>query len=204
MFTLIGDLVDSRSLSDRAAAQRAVDGALERVNTRLRPVQRLEPTVGDEFQSGFETLAAAVAAALQIRLELLPELDVRCGLGHGAVAVHDRRHPLLQDGPGWWAARDALEVLGERRRAAYRTWYIGPRAGAANAYLTTRDALLARLNDRARRMLLLALTGHTQQQIAALEEISKSAVSQAFSRGVGAVVDAEHTFARTNGGCRHP
>lgn len=196
VYTLIGDIVGSRALPDRAAAQESIGAALARVNERLDPVQPLDATYADEFQGAFATLADAARAALEVRLEVLPEVDVRAGLGFGDVTVLDEsRRPLLQDGSGWWTAREAIEALGERRRAAYRTWYVGPGADAANAYLTTRDALVARLNDRSRRMLLRAMRGHNQQQIAAAEGVTKSAVSQAFARGVGALVDAGRSFA---------
>ena len=156
--------------------------------------------MGDEFQGGFATLADATLAVLLVRLRLLPEIDVRAGLGVGEVTVHDPdRRPLLQDGPGWWAAREGLEVLARPRRSSGRTWYVGPGAGRVNAFLTTRDALVDRLNDRGRRMLLPALAGETQQRIAEAEGVSKSAVSQQFSRGVGAVRDAQHWFGVEDG-----
>lgn len=197
MYTLIGDVVGSRRLSDRAGAQAAIGAALERVSAHVRLQQPLEATVGDELQGGFASLADATLTALLVRLELLPDVDVRCGLGMGEVTVHDPdRRPLLQDGPGWWAAREALDELGRPRRSALRTWYVGPGAGTANAFLTVRDTLVDRLNDRSRRMLLLALQGHTQAEIAEVEGISKSAVSQAFAKGVGAVRDAQGSFGK--------
>lgn len=188
---MLGDVVGSRRLRDRAAAQRDINTALERVSRTLGPVQQLEPTIGDEFQGGFETLESATRASLHLRLELLPEVDVRIGIGVGEVTVHDAsRHPLLQDGPGWWAAREALEGMSSRRR----TWYVGPSSGRVNAFLTARDALVDQLSDRRRRMLLMVLHGQSQTQIATAEGISPSAVSQALARGVGAVRDAQVTF----------
>ncbi len=127
-----------------------------------------------------------------VRLALLPEVDVRCGLGQGEVTVHDAgRAPLLQDGPGWWAARAALEELARPRRSAARTWFAGPDQARVNAFLLTRDALVDRLGDRGLRLLAASLRGATQSDIAAAEGISRSAVSQQFARGVGAVRDAQ-------------
>lgn len=191
-YTLIGDVVGSRLLPDRARAQDRLGEVLAEVTTHITPVQALEPTVGDEFQGAFADLGGATFATLLVRLSLLPEIDVRCGIGFGEVTVHDAtRRPLLQDGPGWWAARDALDAIGSRGR----TWYVGPGAGRVNAFLVTRDALVERLNERAWRMLRLALLGETQQRIAEVEGISKSAVSQQFSRGIAAVRDAQMLFA---------
>lgn len=197
MFTLIGDLVGSRDLPDRAAGQERLGGVLAEVTALLSPMQPMEPTVGDEFQGVFATLADAVMAGLLVRLALLPEMDARCGLGSGEVMVHDgRRTPLLQDGPGWWSARAALVEVSTPRRAASRAWFDGPGADRVNAFLLTRDALVERLSDRGRRMLRLSLLGETQQRIAELEGISKSAVSQQFARGISALRDAHALFGK--------
>lgn len=196
LYPLIGDVVGSRSIADRAGFQRRLAEVLDDVSGLLSPVQALETTVGDEFQGAFAGVADAALAALLVRLALLPDADVRCGLGHGEVTVHGQeRRPLLQDGPGWWTARDALDVLGGPRRAAQRTWYIGPDDGRVNAFLLARDALVDRLGERGWRLLAAALSGASQTEIAAAEGISKSAVSQQFARGVGAVRDAHRSFA---------
>lgn len=211
MFTLIGDLVGSRHLPDRAGAQRLLAAVLAEVNEHLDPAQPLEPTVGDEVQGGFATLAEVTQATLLIRLGCLPTVDVRFGLGDGAVEIHDPdRRPLLQDGPGWWAAREAIETLAAPRRSTARTWFCAaeqpetpagspptadpqrtPPPGTVNAYLLCRDQLVDRLPDRGRRMLRAALLGATQRAIADQEGISPSAVSQQFARGIGAVRDAQ-------------
>ena len=199
MFTVIGDLVGSRHVADRRAVQTALGRALDEVNEALAPAQTLEPTVGDEFQGGFASLTDAIRATLMVRLTLLPFVDSRCGIGYGGVTVHDdTRSPLLQDGPGWWAARDAIEAVGAGRPHR-RTCFVSPDGphdvGAVNAYLVCRDQLVERLNERGLRILRLALLGHSQKQIAEAEDVWPSAVSQQFSRGVGAIVDAQTMLA---------
>ena len=198
MFTLIGDIIGSRGLIDRASAQRTIDSALNRVNDAIKTEQLLEPTVGDEVQGGFTTIGDATLATLLINLELPPDVRLRFGLGNGQVTVHDGdRRPLLQDGPGWWTAREAIGHLNGREG----TWYVGqphevPEPALVNAFLLARDALVARLSDRQHRMLLLSLQGRTQREVAASERISESAVSQAFSKGVRAAHDAQLTFGK--------
>jgi len=195
VYTLIGDMVGSRRLPDRQRAQETLGRALDEVTGLLEPAQRLEPTVADEFQGAFETLSDAVLAGLLVRLTLLPGMDVRCGIGAGELTVHDAtRRPLLQDGPAWWAAREAVEVLSAPRRTTQRTWYVGDGDASVNAFVTCRDRLVDRLNDRGCRMLRMALLGDPQQRIAVVEGISKSAVSQQFSRGIASIRDAQATF----------
>lgn len=184
------------ALPDRALGQEKLGAALAEVTELLTPAQAIEATVGDEFQGAFDALSGAVLAGLLVRLALLPDMDVRCGLGFGEVTVHDGSgRPLLQDGPGWWAARAALVTLAKPRRGSARNWYAGDGAAQVNAFLLRRDQLVGRLNDRGCRMLRLSLLGMSQQRIAEAEGISKLAVSQQFSRGIGAVRDAQATFA---------
>jgi hypothetical protein len=195
LYTLIGDVVGSRKLPDRTAAQTRIGEALREVTEHLQPAQALEPTAGDEFQGAFTSLGTAVSATILVRLALLPEIDVRCGLGHGELTVHDAsRTPVLQDGPAWWAARAALEWLDAPRRAARRTRYVGPDEARVNAYLTTRDALLERLGDTSVRMLALSLHGRSQKEIAAELGVTPSAVSHQVARGVGALREAHDLF----------
>jgi len=192
---VIGDLVGSRRLPDRAAAHRALTSALDEVNEALQPTHPFAVTTGDEYQGACLRLSDAVLAALLVRLTVLPVVDVRCGIGHGETTVYDaERLPMVQDGPAWWSAREAIDVLGGHRDAR-RTWFVGEGADGVNAFLLCRDQVVDRLNARGVRILRRALLGTPQKAIAESEGVWPSAVSQQFSRGVGAVVDAQHLFA---------
>ena len=117
---LIGDVVGSRGTTDRQALHDALEAALAAVDAAVPPVTGLRVTVGDEFQGTYATLGEAVDAALRVRLALLPEVDTRFGLGRGEVTVLDARRGI-EDGPGWWAARAAIEDVEEvAGRAATR------------------------------------------------------------------------------------
>jgi hypothetical protein len=129
---------------------------------------------------------------LFIRLELLKEaeVDARFGLGWGEVTVFEDRSPLSQDGPGWWSARSAIERVEELSRGGrtefVRTYLESPplldlRKGevdALNAFLFCRDALVAQMKPRSRRLLLGLLLDKSQAVLAVEERISQSAVSQ--------------------------
>ena len=141
-------------------------------------------TVGDEFQGSYRTVGAAIGAALSIRLAAEPAVDIRFGIGWGEVTVLDDR---IQDGPGWWSAREAIEwTSGAQRQAALftiRTAYRnatpdGPDANAVNAALICRDQLLGSMDARSLRLLRGLLEGKTKKELAELEGISASAVSQ--------------------------
>jgi hypothetical protein len=195
LHTVIGDLVGSRRVPDRAAVQEALSTTLRQLNATVEVAQPFEATVGDEFQGACARLADATLATLLVRVALLPWIDTRFGIGHGEVTVHDAaRRPLLQDGPGWWAARDAIDEIGGPRESR-RSWYAGPTAGRVNAFLLCRDQVVDRLNDRGHRMLHQALLGRSQKDIASEEGIWPSAVSQQFARGIGAVLEAQRLMA---------
>ncbi|KNX36778.1 SatD family protein [Luteipulveratus halotolerans] len=182
--TLIGDLVRSRASADRAALHRRLVAAL----SDLEIDGTIEPaavTFADELQGRYTTVGAAVHAALLIRLALLPEADVRFGIGRGTVTTldTDRR---TQDGPGWWSARAAIEATeaGERRaglrlvRTTYSPYDDDPAAPAVNAALACRDHLMGSLDERSLRILRGLMTGQTKTALADAEGISASAVSQ--------------------------
>jgi DNA-binding CsgD family transcriptional regulator len=69
-----------------------------------------------------------------------------------------------------------------------------------NAFLICRDQVIDRLNDRGIRILRLALLGHPQKEIAEIEGIWPSAVSQQFSRNIGSVVESMRALTESGPG----
>jgi len=198
---VIGDLVGSRVSGDRGEVQRGLVGALESVNVMIEPLQPLAPTIGDEFQGVFGDLASALRATLLVRLALPEGLDARCGVGAGTLRVVGRSEfGLSQDGPAWWAARNAIDEAKRResgKHQSLRTWFAaapgtdGPAVPVVNAFLLCRDQIMGSLSARHRRMLLGSLLGRTQRDIAEDEGITQSAVSQGLRHsGAMAVVAA--------------
>lgn len=186
--TLIGDVVGSRRARDRIALHRRVASALGQVAAGA--VDPPSFTVGDEFQGSYPTLGGAIDAALTVRLLLAPDIDVRFGLGWGAVAVLDAGAGI-QDGPGWWSAREAIQRTAEAQRqpglSLVRTTFRADGetrndVAAVNAALICRDHLLGSLDDRSLRIVRGLMTGRTKKELAAAEGVSPSAVSQRASR----------------------
>jgi len=202
--TLIGDVVGSREVTDRAALHRRLTTALAAINDGLAPAVPLRITVGDEYQGVFEDVGTAIAAAFRLRLALHPDVDVRHGVGWGTITVLDAE-PRVEDGPGWWAARaaivaveDASGGLQRALRTAYRRAEAGsgPEPDAVNAALLCRDALLAGASSRSWGVLRGLLGGMSQTEIARAEDISASAVSQRVRNdGLAALVAADGLLA---------
>ncbi len=196
------DIVGSRRIRDREAAQRDLDAALARVAGDLPvAVEPLHPIVGDELQGVYPDLDAALCATLLLQLALRDGIECRFGIGLGAVGVIPSASGDISDGPGWWAAREALETverLARRAAPSARTRVASsdeaPDAPAtvrlANAYLLGRDQLVGGMSERARRLTYGRCLGVTQHDLAQAEGITQSAVSQALaSSGAGAVVE---------------
>ncbi|MEO6511557.1 MAG: SatD family protein [Nocardioides sp.] len=212
--TVIGDIVGSRGFGDRRDLHTRLAGRLDELNDVLRVeeeqglhaserlvVAPLWITAGDEYQGVFATVGVALRATRWLRLALLPEVDVRQGIGWGPVEVLDDA-PRIEDGPGWWAARAAVVAVEEdaarpghrRRRTAYRVaeGYDGPSPAAVNAALVLRDEMVGGLSDRSLGVLRGLLSGRTQREIAEKEDVSPSAVSQRVRHdGLAALVASE-------------
>jgi hypothetical protein len=199
------DIIGSRRLADRAAAQRAFDTAIAQVERDL-PVATLglKPTVGDEQQAVYPTLDAALGAILLLRLALPDGAEFRYGIGIGDV----NRVPStasaagISEGPGWWAARSAIEhveMLQKRTAPQARSWVVADESVAdqqadavrwANAYLLTRDEIIGAMSERVRRLTYGRCLGRTQRELADAEGITQSAVSQGLATaGAAAIVE---------------
>src|SRR5215210_3212297 len=84
---LIGDMVSSRGRPDRAALQARLAGVLDAANEAGRVTQPMHITVGDEFQGAVASLPDALELGLDLRLDVLPDVELRIGIGVGSFWV---------------------------------------------------------------------------------------------------------------------
>ena len=217
---LIGDVVDSRLHPDRQQLHDALEAAIGDANTAVTPLDPLVITLGDEFQGVFANLGDALSASFRVRAHLHPLADVRFGVGRGEVSTLD---PVrgVHDGPGYWAARDAIVEIEERatrpRSRTARTGYspgapeardaeAGEAAGASDAAdtvtalrvaLDCRDFMVGSMSTTTRDILGGLMDGQSQHDVATRLGISASAVSQRVRRdGVGVALDAMAALGR--------
>lgn len=199
---VIADIIGSRRLVDRAAAQQAISDVVAAVQRDL-PVATapLAAVVGDEFQGEYDRLDHALASLLLFRLALPDDVDCRFGIGIGEVRPLEIGARSIPEGPAWWAARAAIEHverLQQRAAPHARTWIsvgegedadMSGAVNVANAYALSRDHLVSAMSERSRRLTYGRCLGRSQRDLAEAEGISQSAVSQALtSAGAAAVV----------------
>lgn len=204
VIAVTADIVGSRRLPDRAASQRALDEAIARVEKdRPAAVRALRPTVGDEQQGVYPDLDGALAALLLLQLALPDIVECRFGVGIGEVGEIPSRSGDIPEGPGWWAAREAIDHVHDLARRAVpsaRTWVVaaepatddGLAARQANLMLVTRDAVVGGMSERARRLTYGRCLGVTQRALAAEEDITQSAVSQLLATSDARAVVASY------------
>lgn len=199
---IIADIVGSREMADRAAAQRAIAEAFAEAETAVPPVRAAWATVGDEFQVVVESWQDALRVILRVQVLLPDEIQLRYGIGAGEIrTIEEGESGPIQDGAAWLHARAAIEdVEGRQQRrdevlTGFRCDDIDLVA-AVNAQLVVRDHVVARMKARERRLLAALLFGSTQQEAAQAERISQAAVSQALHRsGAMALLEADDMLA---------
>lgn len=188
---LLGDVIGSRTSTDRKALHDALAAALVAVSAEVDTVDDIQVTAGDEFQGTFAHVGEALYAALLLRLRLTPQIDIRIGVGWGDVTVLDATH-RTQDGPAWWAARAAIEWIEKHQakagwqsvRTAYRRAEEvsadtpGPAPEAVNAALLCQDHLIGLMDDRSRHILEGLMHGRTQVTLAEELGLTRQAVNQ--------------------------
>lgn len=193
---VIADIVGSRRLADRDASQRELEATIARVHVeRPTALAPLTATFADEFQAVFAELDHALAWLLLLQLALPEQIDLRFGIGIGAVGSVSSETGHISDGPGWWSARDAVEAvhrLQDRAVPRARTRVVAApgedaamaeRVRSVNAYLLVRDEIVGAMSPRTRRLTYGRCLGRTQHHLAAQEGITQSAVSQALATG---------------------
>lgn len=195
---LIIDIVGSRQLSDRPAAQRAIHDAFAVAAADAEVVEPLWATVGDEFQAVFPRVRDALRVTSLMRLVFPDAIDCRFGLGSGDVRRLDAgRGAPIYDGSAWYHARGALDEVDQRSRNApgLRTWFHSDDAtevALVTSHLILRDHLIDGMSGRERRLAAGALRGEPQQRLAESEGITQSAVSQNLRRSGAAALIAAH------------
>ncbi len=175
---VIGDVVGSRQVPDRAALQTGLGNLLDGVGRS--GATHLGMTIGDEFQGRFASLSDAVSASLDLHLGSAGLARLRIGIGWGDLAIDSGHETQFgQDGPAWWRARDAIERLEEMSGPARTLMATATKwDDMLNQYLTLRDNLLDDLDETDAAIARGILAGRTQRDMAGELRLHESSVSR--------------------------
>ena len=113
---VIGDLIGSRQLPDRAALQENLKHSLHSLNTAYDSliVSKFTLTLGDEFQALIRPDHRVMQLADEIEMKI--GTPIRIGLGYGTMLTSiDREYSVGADGEAYWNARHALTHLKETK-----------------------------------------------------------------------------------------
>ena len=150
---IIGDLITSRTIADRGAAQKQLQAALEGVNTRFQAhlASRFTITLGDEFQ-GLLLPGAPVFLMLDLIESALYPHPCRFGIGLGPMLTPIRHELSIgADGPAFWNAREAIKsVHAQDDYGRTRTRLMGCadlHAPLINSLLATTDGIKRSFSD---------------------------------------------------------
>lgn len=114
-FALIGDLVSSRELTDRADVQERFNNAIRSVADIVdgQLVAPLKLTAGDEVQGLMESPHVVVDIITHVSEALIP-VRISWGLGFGDLATGLAEDVALLDGPCFHRAREAVRFAKKR------------------------------------------------------------------------------------------
>ncbi len=128
-FALIGDIIQSKQVTNRSQLQEAINHAFETIH-ELYPdlVQsKFTLTLGDEFQA-LLTPSKTIFKLLD-HLEMLIPVPFRFGLGYGTLSTDFNKDVSIgADGPAYWNAREAINIIHNQN------W-----SGKTKGYIITKD-----------------------------------------------------------------
>jgi len=176
-FAVIGDIIGSRNVDDRADLQRQLDAGLAEVNRQFTDqiASKYLLTIGDEFQGLLRTSEDIDKILASLRAAVHP-VDLRFGIGVGELTTPLREQAIGMDGPCFQRARAAIE------RAKERSTQIEVESGDAHPgfeiYSLLYSGMRRSWTRRQRQIIDLSMSGKEGVDIARLLEISPPAVSQ--------------------------
>ena len=115
-YALVGDMKQSRKSKNRSGLQELLLETLGGVNAEFSEfiAADLMVNAGDSFQGILPATAPILAICDRIRFSLIGECGIRLGLGFGEIQTRiDRKQSILADGPAFWKAREALDIVNE-------------------------------------------------------------------------------------------
>ncbi len=120
---LIGDIMGSRALANRAECQGRLQSICSHLNENRDHYGMASPltlTLGDEFQALFDSPRGIWQCIAALESTMYP-VNIRFALGVGGIVTGiNREAALAMDGPAFHRARDAMDRLKKEKGRYYR------------------------------------------------------------------------------------
>jgi hypothetical protein len=116
-YAIIGDMINSKKIQDRYAAQVQLNSALKNINHLFKEdiASDFIITLGDEFQGVLHNAMNVMEIADRIKFQMDP-IQLRFGIGIGDISTPiNRKASLGSDGPAYWYAREAINLINGRK-----------------------------------------------------------------------------------------
>lgn len=192
-FALIGDIVESRQLDDRADVQRRLEAELEALN--VHPVAEataapLRLTAGDEVQGLLTTAEPVVTILARIEDNLHPARMV-WGLGRGTLSTDLKEDVATLDGSCFHRARSALSAARHDEAWLRAEGFGAPHDEVLNALFRLMGAIRSRWTEVQARY-VREVRGRLQREVAERLGVSEPAVSKSLNAArFSAIEEAE-------------
>ncbi len=188
---VIGDIVDSRNLPDRSAAQDRLKSVLAAINGRYKEyiASSFTITLGDEFQGLLSNAVHAFDIAEYIQRKMHP-VRFRFGIGYDELFTGvDRNVSIGADGPAYYRARDMINSIKSKENSllSYHPEILFESKncddGLINAVAVLYRQLEKSWTDKQRRYIDLFLDNiESQYAIAKHFNVKQPSVNKAFER----------------------
>jgi len=186
LYALIGDVVGSRELDDRAEVQRTLAELLESLNHRFwgggdseaSLAAPIKLTAGDEMQALLRAPAPTVEIVVSIADALYP-VEVVWGLGMGSISTDLVEDVALVDGPCFHHAREAVEDAADRGAWLQARGFPEPFSDSLSALFQLIGAVRSRWKPAQMRYIRSA-RDRAQTEVAQMHGVDESTVSKAL------------------------
>lgn len=121
---IIGDIVDSKKLSNRNSVQQKLKQVLEDINNKFSEdiASKFTITLGDEFQGLLKNRENIMRIVCEIEMAMTP-IQIRFGIGIGDISTDINSNNSLEiDGPAYHRARRMIKNI-EGKRYQYTESY---------------------------------------------------------------------------------
>ena len=113
---LIGDIIKSKKIQDRAQAQQQLLQLMKELNQQYQNylVSPFTVTTGDEFQALFSPNSYMFQIIDQLSVAFSP-YEIRFGIGVGEMVTEiNKEQSIGSDGPAYWLAREAINHIHDK------------------------------------------------------------------------------------------